>query len=118
MRIIGGFLLGCVFACTTIWAQAISTSQIKGTVQDPSGSVVPGADVTVTQTDTGIARNVTTGADGGYLFNELPVGPYQLQVTKASQRSGGRGNGGGFAFAEFLGQRELAAMDQRLDVAE
>ena len=83
MRIIGGLVFGCLFACATIWAQAISTSQIKGTVQDPSGSVVPGADVTVTQTDTGIARNVTTGADGGYLFNELPVGPYQLQVTKA-----------------------------------
>src|SRR5580692_2760309 len=83
VRIVIGFVLGCIFACATIWAQAISTSQIKGTVQDPSGSVVPGADVTVTQTDTGIARNVTTGADGSFLFNELAVGPYTLQVTKA-----------------------------------
>ena len=45
-----------------MWAQAISTSQIKGTVLDPSGSVVPGAEVSVTQTDTGIARTATTGA--------------------------------------------------------
>ena len=56
MRIIGSFLLGCFFACVTLWAQAVSTSQLKGTVQDPSGSVVPGAEVTVTQTDTGVAR--------------------------------------------------------------
>src|SRR5580704_5903386 len=82
MRIIVGFVLGCCLSCVPVWAQAISTSQIKGTVQDPSGSVVPGAEVTVTQTDTSVARTVTTGADGGYLFTELAVGPYQLQVVK------------------------------------
>ena len=83
MKIAGGLFLVCFFACVSLWAQAVSTSQIKGTVQDPSGSVVPGAEVTVTQTDTGVTRNVTTGADGSYLFTELPVGPYQLQVVKA-----------------------------------
>ncbi len=83
MKIAGGIFLVCFFTCVTLWAQAVSTSQIKGTVQDPSGSVVPGAEVTVTQTDTGVARNVTTGADGSYLFTELPIGPYQIQVTKA-----------------------------------
>ena len=46
-------LLG--FACVGLWAQAISTSQIKGTVQDPSGSVVPGAEVTVTQCPSRVA---------------------------------------------------------------
>ena len=78
MKTILSLLLGCC-ASATIWAQAISTSQIKGTVLDPSGSVVPGAEVTVTQTDTGVARTVTTGAEGGYLFTELPVGPYQFR---------------------------------------
>ncbi len=82
MRIIVRLLLGCSLACAAVWGQAISTSQLKGTVQDPSGSAIPGAVVTVTQTATGISRSVTTGADGGYLFTELAVGPYQLQVTK------------------------------------
>ena len=82
MRIIVRLLLGCSLACVAVWGQAISTSQLKGTVQDPSGSAIPGAVVTVTQTATGISRSVTTGADGGYLFTELAVGPYQLQVTK------------------------------------
>ena len=79
---IAGLLTVCTLFSIALWGQAISTSQIKGTVQDPSGSVVPGADVTVTQTDTNVSRTVTTGADGSYLFTELPVGPYQLQVAK------------------------------------
>ena len=40
------------------------------------------AEVTVTQTATGASRTVTTDADGGYSFPNLPVGPYQLQVRK------------------------------------
>ena len=46
------------------WAQAGSTAQISGTVKDGSGGVLPGVDVTVTQTDTGLKRNATTEADG------------------------------------------------------
>jgi len=65
-----------------IWAQA-STAQINGTVRDASGLAVPGAEVKATETDTGAARTVTSGADGNYVVPNLPVGPYQLDVTKA-----------------------------------
>jgi hypothetical protein len=65
-----------------LWGQAISTSQIKGTVQDATGSAVPGAEVKATQTATGISRTTTTGADGSYIVPELAIGPYQLEVTK------------------------------------
>ncbi|MGB6946813.1 MAG: TonB-dependent receptor [Bryobacteraceae bacterium] len=82
MRIFAAVLLGILLASAAVWAQAISSAQLKGTVQDPSGSAVAGAQVTVTQTDTGASRTVTTGTDGGYLFTELPIGPYQLQVSK------------------------------------
>jgi hypothetical protein len=75
--------LFCLFsACSLIWGQAISTSQIKGTVQDASGSAVPGAEVKVTQTANGTTRTATSAADGSYLFTELPIGPYQLEVSK------------------------------------
>ncbi|MBV9745860.1 MAG: TonB-dependent receptor, partial [Acidobacteriia bacterium] len=63
------------------WAQ-VSTAQIQGTVQDSSGLPVVGAEVKATQTDTGTVRAATTGADGGYVLPDLPVGPYQLEVTK------------------------------------
>src|SRR5580658_5559747 len=65
------------------WAQALSTSQISGTVQDSSGSAVPGAEVKLTQTDTGAVRTTTSGPDGTYVLPSLPVGPYSLEVTKS-----------------------------------
>src|SRR5581483_10388687 len=64
------------------WGQAASTAQIQGTVQDATGAAVPGADVKVTQTSTGVTRTATTGADGGYVLPNLPIGPYQLEVSK------------------------------------
>lgn len=64
------------------WAQAISTSQVKGTVQDASGLAVAGAEVKLTQTSTGLVRTATTGADGSYIIPNLPVGPYQFEVSK------------------------------------
>jgi len=69
-------------ALELMWGQAISTSQIRGTVQDASGLPVAGAEVRVTETATGAARSVISGQDGGYVFPNLPVGPYRLEVTK------------------------------------
>src|SRR5579862_4286056 len=66
----------------TMWAQAQNTAQIQGIVQDASGSAVPGAQVRVTQTETGTVRSATTGLDGGYVLANLPVGPYRLEVSK------------------------------------
>ncbi|PYS44247.1 MAG: hypothetical protein DMG13_34125 [Acidobacteria bacterium] len=47
-------LLVSVMTCGSVWAQA--TAQISGAVQDQSGAVLPGVEVTATQTDTGISR--------------------------------------------------------------
>jgi hypothetical protein len=66
-------------ACAGLMAQ---TSQIQGTVKDASGAAVPGAAVKATQIDTGAVRNVTSGADGGYILSNLPIGPYRMEVTK------------------------------------
>ena len=63
------------------WAQ-VSTAQIQGTVQDASGLAVQGAEVKAMQTETGTVRTAITGVDGGYALPDLPVGPYQLEVTK------------------------------------
>ncbi len=66
----------------SVFAQSTGGAQISGTVLDESGNAVAGAEVTVTQTDTGLTRNVTSDADDSYTFPSLPVGPYQLQVKK------------------------------------
>jgi hypothetical protein len=66
--------------CTGIFAQSVS--QISGTVRDASGLGVPAAQVTVTQTDTGVTRTTMTGANGTYSLPSLPIGPYRIEVKK------------------------------------
>src|SRR5579862_9613124 len=69
-----------VCLCAGLWGQ--STAQIQGTVQDPSGSAIPGAEIKATQTATGAVRTVTSGADGTYVLTNLPIGPYRLDVSR------------------------------------
>src|SRR5438034_1211116 len=73
------FLIVSVLASAVVWGQA--TAQISGTVKDPSGAVLPGVDITVTQTDTGIARNAVTNETGSYVLPNLAVGPYKLEAA-------------------------------------
>src|SRR6267142_149683 len=63
------------------WAQAVSTSQINGTVQDASGAVLPGAEIIATQTDTGAVRMTMSNETGSYVLPNLPIGPYKLEVS-------------------------------------
>src|SRR5207253_8023580 len=50
--------------------------------RDSSGLAVPGAAIKATQTATGVVRTTTSGADGGYVLPNLPIGPYLVEVTK------------------------------------
>jgi hypothetical protein len=70
----------CLVLHGTAWAQAVSGAQISGFVRDSSSGALPGADVTVTQTDTGLSRTTVTASDGAFAFPNLPVGPYQLKI--------------------------------------
>ncbi len=67
-----------------LWAQTTAVSQVSGTVRDTSGLGVVGATVTITQTETGFSRSATTGENGSYQLLNLPVGAYELRVTKES----------------------------------
>src|SRR5712691_11120622 len=68
-----------------VWAQ--STAQINGAVRDQSGAVMPGVDVTVTQTATGLMRTAVTNETGSYVFANLPIGPYRLEAALPGFRS-------------------------------
>src|SRR6058998_1244369 len=75
-----------LFASTgNLWAQA--TAQISGTARDQSGAVLPGVEVTATQTETGIARNTITNESGLYVLSNLAIGPYRLEATLPGFRS-------------------------------
>src|ERR1700722_17496721 len=75
--VIGALFLGPI----TALAQE-STGTILGTVSDPQGAVIPGASVTATNTDTHFTRTVPTEANGEYRLPALPVGNYEVSVTK------------------------------------
>lgn len=60
------------------------TGTITGIVTDPSGAVVAGAEVTVTNPATGAVRTVKTSDHGEYSFPELPASNYDLTVTAAN----------------------------------
>ena len=62
------------------WAQTVAVAQLSGTVLDESGGALPGVEVTVTQTDTGMTRFVVAGSRGEFVFTSLPVGPYKLSA--------------------------------------
>src|SRR5262249_47041533 len=79
-----GILL-TTFACNPLFAQA--TAQISGTVRDQSGAVLPGVEVTATQTETGITRSTVTNETGSYVLPNLLLGPYRLEAALAGFRS-------------------------------
>ena len=80
-RFLRGFSAGALMLLVSlpVWAQA--TAALNGRVTDESGGVLPGVSVTATQTDTGFSRSAVTDANGTYVLPNLPVGPYQLEMT-------------------------------------
>lgn len=62
----------------------ITTATIVGTISDPGGANVPNASVTAKNVDTGLTRTVTTGDDGSFRIEFLPVGNYTIEVAAAS----------------------------------
>src|SRR5436190_9660030 len=74
-------LFAVLFSMLTMagaWAQ--TTAQVNGTVKDQSGAVLPGVEVTATQTETGFKRSVVTDETGSYVLTNLPVGPYRFEA--------------------------------------
>ena len=73
-------------------AQAQENATVNGTVTDSSGAVIPNANVTLTNTATGVVRTVTSNSVGAYRFPNVGIGTYTLDVTASGfakfQRTG------------------------------
>src|SRR5262249_45880149 len=80
MRLMGSLTLGALLALSTAaFAQSSTTATLRGTVQDSSGGVLPGATVTLTNSGTKAAATTVTDDRGSYLFVVFP-GTYSLKV--------------------------------------
>ena len=87
-----------------LYAQAVNGT-VVGTVKDASGGVVPGAQVTITNTGTSTSRSATTDANGYYTFPNLAPGTYAVKVQKE-----------GFASAQQEGVALLVNSTARVDM--
>ncbi len=85
---------GLVFAVSCLFLFGLSLhafgqeATILGTVTDPSGAAVPNVKVTVTNTDTGLSRTVTTSTDGQYIAPDVHIGHYDARAEASGFKIG------------------------------
>ena len=69
------------FSAGNLFGQLTASATLQGTVSDKSSAVIPGAEVQVSNRQTGLTRTETTSSSGLYVFNLLPAGTYEVKVT-------------------------------------
>jgi hypothetical protein len=72
--------LGIIAAGTDMAVAQQTTALLTGTVKDASGAVVVGATVTLKNAQTNVTQTTTSGKDGDYLFNSVPIGAYEVTI--------------------------------------
>src|ERR1700722_20618738 len=79
-----GLALAMLFAFGELLALGQSTAgRINGRVSDPAGAVIPGAQVTITNTETGLEQHKATAPDGTFIFPNLAAGTYNARAGSA-----------------------------------
>jgi Carboxypeptidase regulatory-like domain/TonB dependent receptor len=78
-------IAGIVFAALPLLGADVN-AVLSGTVKDTSGALVPGATITLTNTQTNISQTLKSANDGAYSFTNVPVGSYRLTVEQSGFR--------------------------------
>ena len=82
MKIFGLLLVTVLMLAGVQVASAQVSSSMTGRVEDPSGSAIAGATVTVTNLETAAVRSIAADEGGSYRALSLPVGRYQVKAEK------------------------------------
>ncbi|HEX3470442.1 MAG TPA: TonB-dependent receptor [Silvibacterium sp.] len=77
-------LAGAILASQNAVGQGITTGSIAGTVGDQQGAVVPQAAITAAETASNATFKTVSGADGSFIFHDLPIGTYELRVESGN----------------------------------
>ena len=79
----------CALLVTTAhaWAQGSTTGSIRGTVQDSSGGVLPGATITLTNTGTSASQSAVSDGRGQFILGGIFPGTYDLKVELSGFKS-------------------------------
>ena len=71
-----------VLTSAACFAQSTNSADIRGTVTDSTGALIPGVTVTVANVDTGVSKDFTTNQDGLYDTSSIVVGSYRVTFTR------------------------------------
>ena len=86
-----GLLAGVLGLSTArLFGQAVTSAQLTVRITDPSGAVIPGAAVTVTNTDTGTSRETMSSMEGYCTVPLLEPGRYRVDVVSQGFRPASR----------------------------
>ncbi|MGI8654278.1 MAG: carboxypeptidase regulatory-like domain-containing protein [Pyrinomonadaceae bacterium] len=80
------FILSTISICLLLTSVALAqsaTGRIVGTVQDPTGAIVPGATVKALNEETNVTYNTVSSDAGKYTFEALQPGPYTISVEQS-----------------------------------
>ena len=99
-------VVGVFVMCATSAHAQFDSANISGVVQDTTGAILPGVDVTLTNVGTKIARQAVTNEAGLYTFPNVPVGEYQITARLS-----------GFKPITKSGVQVNAGLNIRVDVA-
>ena len=72
-----------LLACPALVCAQTAVTSVRGTITDPSGAMVPAAEVILNDSATGFEISHTTDASGAYSFLQIPPGRYIIRVRKA-----------------------------------
>ena len=72
-----------LFAAQAVIGQSTNSGDIRGTVTDSSGALVPGVTVTVLDVNTGVSKDFATNQDGLFDTSSIVAGSYTVTFTKA-----------------------------------
>src|SRR5271163_2008650 len=70
------------FGSGVCFAQSTNSGDIRGSVTDPTGALIPGVTVTVLNVDTGVSKDYPTNQDGLYDTSSIVTGSYRITFTK------------------------------------
>ena len=71
-----------IFGSGACFAQSTNSGDIRGSVTDPTGALIPEVTVTVLNVDTGVSKDYPTNQDGLYDTSSIVTGSYRLTFTK------------------------------------
>jgi len=78
---LAGWILLCILSTVTPVFGQIATTSLRGTIKDPSGALVPGAKITITDKATGKSVSTVADSSGAYSFVQIEPSKYTIVVT-------------------------------------